>query len=151
MSEFKIGREVMKDSLPFKLGYVTKLVFKKLNSQLTTEGIPVKAEQLPILMVLYFGDHSLTQQDIANVLQKDKSGILRSVQTLQKDGFLKIENDIEDKRKNLVSLTPAGKFVCERVGSLAMSFNNHIMTQLSVEEQASCLSLLDRIAAIIEN
>nr|WP_250771662.1 MarR family transcriptional regulator [Dyadobacter sp. MSC1_007] len=140
----------MKNSLQFKLGAVTKVVFKKMNAQLVSEGIPVLAEQLPILMVVYFQEHALTQQDIANILQKDKAGIQRSVQTLHKDGFLKIESDIEDKRKNLISLTPSGKFVCERIQSLAITFNNQIMEHFSGEEWGTFLGYLDRVFKVID-
>jgi len=143
-------KEDMKNSLQFKLGVVTKIVFKKMNAQLVQEGIPVLAEQLPILMVVYFQEHAMTQQDIANVLQKDKAGIQRSVQTLHKDGFLKIESDIEDKRKNLVTLTPSGKFVCERIQSLVIAFDNRVMEHFTDEERKTFMGYLDRVAAIAE-
>jgi MarR family transcriptional repressor of mepA len=140
----------MKNSLQFKLGIVTKIVFKKMNSQLVQEGIPVLAEQLPILMVVYFQEHAMTQQDIANVLQKDKAGIQRSVQTLYKDGFLKIESDIEDKRKNLVTLTASGKFVCERIQALVIAFDNQVMEHFTEEERKTFMGYLDRVAAVVE-
>ena len=150
MKACNVMREEMKDSLQVKLGNVTRLVFKKMNSELALEGIPVLAEQVPVLMVVYFKEHAITQQDIANILQKDKSGILRSVQTLKKDGFLAIESDVEDKRKNLISLTASGKFVCEKIQALAMAFNNQIMEHFSTEERKTFLSFLDRVTAIIE-
>lgn len=150
MKECNTAREDMKESLQFKLGNVTRLVFKKMNSELVNEGIPVLAEQVPILMVVYFKEQYLTQQDIANVLQKDKAGIQRSIQTLHKDGFLKIESDIEDKRKNLISLTSSGKFVCEKIQTLAMTFNNQIMEHFTMEERQTFLSFLNRIEKIIE-
>ena len=150
MKDCKVLREDMKESLQFKLANVAKLVFKKMNSELVQEGIPVMAEQVPILMVVYFKEQALTQQDIANVLQKDKAGIQRSVQTLNKDGFLKIESDIEDKRKNLISLTSSGKFVCEKIQTLAMSFHNQIMEHFTAEERKTFFSFLNRIEKIIE-
>jgi DNA-binding MarR family transcriptional regulator len=143
-------REDLKNSLQFKLGIVTKLVFKKMNAQLVQEGIPVLAEQLPILMVVYFQEHAMTQQEIANLLQKDKAGIQRSVQALYKDGFLKIESDMEDKRKNLVTLTGSGKFVCERIQALVIAFDNEVMGHFSEEERNTLNGLLDRLAAVIE-
>ena len=150
IKECKVMREEMKNSLQFRLGNVTRLVFKKMNSELIAEGIPVIAEQIPILMVVYFKEDVITQQDIANVLQKDKAGIQRSVQTLHKDGFLKIESDIEDKRKNLISLTSSGKFVCEKIQTLAIAFNNQIMEHFTEEERNTFLSFLNRVASIIE-
>ena len=141
-------KEDMKNSLQFKLGVVTKIVFKKMNAQLVQEGIPVLAEQLPILMVVYFQEHAMTQQEIANLLQKDKAGIQRSVQTLHKDGFLKIESDIEDKRKNLVTLTPSGKFVCERIQAMVIAFDNRVMEHFTDEERKTFIDYLDRVAAV---
>lgn len=95
------------------------------------------------------GQHNI-QQDIANMLQKDKAGIQRSVQTLHKDGFLKIESDIEDKRKNMVSLTASGKFVCERIQTLAIGFNNQIMEHFSEEERKTFIGFLDRVITVID-
>jgi DNA-binding MarR family transcriptional regulator len=141
-------KEDMKNSLQFKLGVVTKIVFKKMNAQLVQEGIPVLAEQLPILMVVYFQEHAMTQQEIANLLQKDKAGIQRSVQTLHKDGFLKIESDIEDKRKNLVTLTPSGKFVCERIQAMVIAFDNRVMEHFTDQERKTFIGYLDRVAAV---
>ncbi|MCF2489844.1 MarR family winged helix-turn-helix transcriptional regulator [Dyadobacter sp. CY347] len=143
-------KEDMKNSLQFKLGVVTKIVFKKMNAQLVQEGIPVLAEQLPILMVVYFQEQPMTQQDIANLLQKDKAGIQRSVQTLYKDGFLKIESDIEDKRKNLVTLTASGKFVCERIQALVIAFDNQVMEHFSESEWKTFVGYLDKVAAVVE-
>lgn len=150
MAEINKIREEMRNSLQFKLGNVTRLVFKKMNSALISEGIPVQAEQIPILMVVYFKEDNITQQDIANVLQKDKAGIQRSVQSLHKDGFLKIESDIEDKRKNLISVTASGKFVCEKIQTLAIGFHRQIMEHYTAEEQQTLLSLLNRMEGIIE-
>lgn len=146
----KASREEMKSSLPFKLGLVSKVVFKQMNTALVNEKIPVLAEQIPILMVVYFEENQLTQQDIANVLQKDKSGILRSLKTLQKDGFLKIESDLLDKRKNIVSLTSGGKFVCDRIQALAIGFNQQIMEHFSAEEQKTFHSFLNRVTNIFQ-
>jgi MarR family transcriptional repressor of mepA len=150
LNKFSCLKDEMKNSLQFKLGLVTKTVFKRMNAQLVQEGIPVLAEQLPILMVVYFQEHAMTQQDIANVLQKDKAGIQRSVQTLYKDGFLKIESDIEDKRKNMVTLTASGKFVCERIQALVIAFDNQVMGHFTEEERKTFIGYLDRVAAVIE-
>jgi MarR family transcriptional repressor of mepA len=150
LNKFTSLREDLKNSLQFKLGVVTKIVFKKMNAQLVQEGIPVLAEQLPILMVVYFQENTMTQQDIANLLQKDKAGIQRSVQTLYKDGFLKIESDIEDKRKNMVSLTASGKFVCERIQALIIAFDNQVMEHFSKEEHKQFIGFLDRVVSVME-
>jgi hypothetical protein len=58
-----------------------------MNAQLVQEGIPVLAEQLPILMVVYFQENAMTQQDIANLLQKIKQAYRGQCRHCIKTGF----------------------------------------------------------------
>lgn len=146
-----LDRAEFRESLPFMLGNVSRRLFNAMNTQLMTDGIPLNAKQIPVLMVVYFKEQDeITQQDIANALQKDKAGIQRSIQTLHKDGFLKIEGDLIDKRKNHISLTAAGIFVCEKVQALAVSFNNKIMQHFDENERKLFVSFLNRVAGIID-
>jgi len=56
----------------------------------------------------------MSQQEIANLLQKDKSGIQRTIKTLERDGYLRVQQDDIDRRKNLIQLTAAGKHIMEK-------------------------------------
>lgn len=150
VKSYDINKAKFKESVPFMLGNVSRQLFNAMTAELVRDGIPLNAKQIPVLMVVYFKDEEMTQQDIANALQKDKAGIQRSIQTLSKDGFLKIESDLIDKRKNHISLTAAGEFVCEKVQSMAVSFNSKIMQQFEEDERKLFMSFLNRVLSIIE-
>ncbi len=139
----------MKNSLQFKMGNLHRLMTRRINMELGQHNIPVIAEQIPILMVIYLSA-AQSQQEIANVLQRDKSGVQRAIQSLVKDGFLRIEGDPADKRKNLVVLTNGGRYICEKVKEIATGFNAQIRENFSEDEYHALLRLLDKLSEIIE-
>src|SRR4028118_772920 len=82
----------------FMISHVGHLMAKKANRELTRLGFTLQIEQFPVLFVTYFaGDDLLSQQEIANMLQKDKSGIQRSIRTLERDGYLRVVADSIDR------------------------------------------------------
>jgi len=135
----------------FMISHAGHLMARKSNRELTRLGFTLQIEQFPILFIIYFSeDNLLSQQDIANMLQKDKSGIQRSIRTLERDGYLRIVSDDVDRRKNLIQLTPAGKLVVEKVIETAEVMDKQVTDQLSAEELASFLTTLRKITTILE-
>ncbi|MBO0947988.1 MarR family winged helix-turn-helix transcriptional regulator [Fibrella forsythiae] len=136
----------------FMISHVGHLMAKKANRELTRLGFTIQIEQFPVLFVTYFaGDELLSQQDIANMLQKDKSGIQRSIRTLERDGFLRVVSDSVDRRKNLIKLTPAGKMIIEKAIQTTEMLDQQVMSQLSQEERDAFLTTTRKIIALIDN
>ncbi|UFH54023.1 MarR family winged helix-turn-helix transcriptional regulator [Spirosoma sp. KNUC1025] len=137
--------------LIFTTTHVGHLLARKSNRELSRLGFTLQIEQFPILFTTYFsGDDLLSQQEIANMLQKDKSGIQRSLRTLERDGYLRIVPDDIDRRKNLIQLTPAGKMVVEKVIETAETIDKQVTDQLTGEELDSFLVTLRKISALLE-
>ncbi|MFC5411056.1 MarR family winged helix-turn-helix transcriptional regulator [Larkinella bovis] len=135
----------------FNITHVSHLFAKKTNRDLAKSGISLQLEQLPVLFVVsYSPDGSLSQQDIANLLQKDKSGIQRSIRTLERDGYLRVTPDSIDRRKNLIQMTPAGKMIINKVMETAKQLDDEVINQLEPEEVATLLKLLHKVAGLIE-
>ena len=127
------------------------LLAKQSNRELTRLGFTLQIEQVPILFMVYFsGEDLLSQQEIANMLQKDKSGIQRSLRTLERDGYLRIVPDSIDRRKNLIQLTPAGKMVVEKAIETAETIDKQVTDQLTTEELDAFLATLRKISSILE-
>lgn len=137
--------------LTFNINQVSHLFIRKVNRELSKSGSTLQVEQFPILfLIAHSTEGSLSQQEIANFLQKDKSGIQRSIRTLERDGYLRITADDNDRRKNLVQLTPAGKLTIEKISEKAASINQEITAQLTPEEVSTMLTLLRKITATME-
>ncbi|GAB3954142.1 MarR family transcriptional regulator [Spirosoma harenae] len=135
----------------FTINHVGHLMGKRANRELLRSGFSLQLEQLPILFATYFsGDELPSQQEIANLLHKDKSGIQRSIRTLERDGYLRIVSDEIDRRKNLIQMTPAGKMVVEKVIETAESIDKQVTDQLNADELASFLTTLRKISSLLD-
>lgn len=95
-------------SVIFHLGYLTKIVNNKANTLFHEAGLNVRVEQIPVLIAIYC-QGPLSQQELANILSRDKSSIQRTIVTLSRNQLVSIGNDRLDKRKNIISLTEYGK------------------------------------------
>ena len=135
----------------FVITHLGHLLGRMANRELVRSGFSLQIEQLPILFTAYFsGANLLSQQEIANLLQKDKSGIQRSIRTLERDGYLRIINDAVDRRKNLIQLTPAGKMAVEKVIEATERIDKQVTDQLSATELDVFLTTLRKISSLLD-
>ncbi|RYC71325.1 MULTISPECIES: MarR family winged helix-turn-helix transcriptional regulator [Spirosoma] len=135
----------------FVISHVGHLMARRANRELARLGFTIQIEQFPVLFVVYFaGEELLSQQEIANFLQKDKSGIQRSVRTLERDGYLRVVPDSDDRRKNMIRLTPAGKMVIEQALKTTETIDHEVMSQLTADERDSFLKTVMKIATLLE-
>jgi DNA-binding MarR family transcriptional regulator len=65
-------------------------------------------------MIAYFQD-DVIQQDIAEMAKKDKSAVLRQIDTLEQKGLLQRKVDGQDRRKNLIVITVQGKKIIDEI------------------------------------
>lgn len=135
----------------FMISHVGHLMARKANRELARLGFTLQIEQFPVLFVTYFaGEELLSQQDIANMLQKDKSGIQRSIRTLERDGYLRIVPDSIDRRKNMIRLTPAGKMIIEQAIKTTETMDQQVMSQLSQEEREAFVNTTRKIITLLD-
>ncbi|WP_266364693.1 MarR family winged helix-turn-helix transcriptional regulator [Tellurirhabdus rosea] len=137
--------------LVFNINHVSHLIARFTNRELAKLGYDLQMEQMPVLALVYFSGPELpSQQDIANLLQKNKAGIQRSIRTLERDGYLRIVDDANDRRKNLIALTPAGKMAIERILASAVELNKQITDCLTPDENETLMKLLRKVSSVIE-
>lgn len=75
--------------------------------RLELNGIDMTLEQFKVMVVLWKEKRS-TQQHIADFVGKDKTSITRLIAGLEKRSLIGRATDAQDKRCNLVTLTPQG-------------------------------------------
>ncbi|WP_229214384.1 MarR family winged helix-turn-helix transcriptional regulator [Dyadobacter flavalbus] len=135
----------------FNINRVAHLFAKKGNRELAKTSFSLLMEQLPVLFIVHAADELYSQQDIANALQKDKAGIQRSIQTLVRDGYLRVTSDASDRRKNLIEMTPAGKKIIEQVSETARNMDKLVTDQLEPGEVETLTRLLNKVTVILRS
>lgn len=148
--EEKIEKQ-MGNLMMFNINRIAHLFAKKSNRELAKTGFSLLMEQLPVLFIVNAADELYSQQDIANALQKDKAGIQRSIQTLVRDGYLRVTSDATDRRKNLIEMTPAGKKIIEQVSESVQVMDKLVTDQLDPEEVKTLTRLLNKVTVILKN
>ena len=125
----------------FKLVELHKAIFNKANHIITNTGLEIQVEQLPVMMVIFYGG-TMSQQDMADKLQRDKSSIFRSISSLEGRGLLAVAKDPFDKRRNLVQLTKEGKKLADKIALEISRIDAMLFECLSPEETTTFESLI---------
>ncbi|MCW3124933.1 MAG: Transcriptional regulator, MarR/EmrR family [Bacteroidetes bacterium] len=87
---------------------------KKINSDMAAVGDDVTNQQGAVLyFIAKSKNEDLIQQDIAETMGINKSAILRTIDILEKKGFVKRSPVANDRRKNNIEVTPEGDAVVD--------------------------------------
>lgn len=136
----------MPDTLGFRIIYTGKMLLKNINTDFAFLNSEITFEQMGLLYYISKNEkRNIIQQDIADLMNKTKSAILRSLDILEEKKFLKRATMLNDRRKNVIQLTDKG---CEIVSKMHMKFlemEKKLIKGFSKDEQKACMSVLLRI------
>lgn len=109
------------------LGHLTGLASRLFNRLLTQRfkqaGIDMTAEQWGVILVLKNHESKnsepMTQSQISELLYLEKSSVSRSIDGLEKRGWIERQRSPSDSRSKFVSLTQQSLAVVERCSEIA--------------------------------
>lgn len=87
----------------------------------------------------------LSQQELADSLDLDKSHLVARLDRLQDRGLLARQQDPDDRRRNRLTLTSSGRTLIKRLGPIAHQSQQWFLKTLTEPEQATLVSLLTRV------
>ncbi|MBC7626741.1 MarR family winged helix-turn-helix transcriptional regulator [Ferruginibacter sp.] len=136
----------MPDTLGFMIVHTGKLLLKTINGAFSDITKDITFEQLG---VLYYLSRSTTkemiQQDIATIMDKTKSAILRSIDILQEKGFVKRLPVAGDRRKNVIELTSSGKSVVDIMHGKFLGQDGILKEGINEKDLETCMCVLAKI------
>lgn len=139
----------MEGTLTFQMRRIHNVVFKVANKMMQEEAIPLKVEQLPILMCVYSCESS-SQQEIAAAVCRDKSSVMRTITMMEQKGLVSIAVNKDDKRRNDVRVTETGKFLAQQVMGILHKAENEIFSAFNQEDQTETINFMKETANKIE-
>ncbi len=86
-------------------------VFKKRCKEHVADENIISTGQLTVLHFINENENDVIQKDIAECLGKDKSSILRNIDTLEKFDLVRRVSDKNDRRKNFLMITKKGNSI----------------------------------------
>ena len=133
----------------FKLSRVDKELRKRGNSIMHQEGFDIQVEQIPPLMVTYI-EGEVSQQQIADELNRDKSSINRTITWLEKNGYVSVSQDSADKRRNIIKTSRKGEAFASTLFQHMSKLNDEIVNALTAEENKVMDRVFDKVIAIVK-
>lgn len=114
-------------------GRVSTAINRKLYRDFRLANILVTPEQWMVLLSLYHND-GITQQELAARTNRDKPGITRLINNLEKQYLVVRMADKTDRRINLISITKAGRQTHEKARIIALQTMKGALSGISEEE-----------------
>jgi len=110
----------------FMTGKASTAIGRRLQKNFKQAGIEITIEQWSVLYHLWKTD-GLSQQQLCDATFRDKPSITRLVDNLERLKLVKRNASKEDRRKNLIVLTPVGKELEEQSVEIANTTLNEAL------------------------
>lgn len=89
-------------------------VLKKRFDEINDDNIKISIEQYWLLRAIYLEEEDVIQKDMAEMMGKDKSSILRLIDSLEDNNLIRRVVDTKDRRKNYLMVTKIGYRVIKK-------------------------------------
>jgi DNA-binding MarR family transcriptional regulator len=134
----------LKRPLTYLLGQTIKLVQLKISGKFKENNVELSLEYF-ILLQYISQKENLTQQDLANHFLRDKSIILRQVNTLIELEYIKRLVDENDKRKKNLILTEKAVNFLQSARKLTQQISEELLLGVTEEEFIHFENVINKI------
>jgi len=115
-------------------------------STLKAKGVDLTPEQFLLLDILW-NEGSMSQQQMADTLMKDKNSITKLADALEKKGLVCRIPDTNDRRSNLLALTPLSTKMKSQTKEIGIETLGRIISGIDENDLKVFLDVLARMNA----
>jgi DNA-binding MarR family transcriptional regulator len=128
------------------LGIQINIIARSMKSLLEKELAPfnVSPSHWILLMALGENDHQ-TQTDLAKIVNLDNATVTRIIDKLAEMGLLVRNQDMDDRRMQIVSLTSKGRIAFRKWNVFGQKVNQIATKNLSIAEKKNLLKIMAQI------
>jgi MarR family transcriptional regulator, transcriptional regulator for hemolysin len=124
-------------------------VLKRRVSEKTEEKLTV--EQFGLLYAISREENEVIQKDVAEIMGKDKSAILRMIDMLEEKELVRRVVDKIDRRKNNLMVTKKGSRAIVSFLEVEMELNRELMEDLPVSDLEAFYRVVSHVKTRAEN
>jgi DNA-binding MarR family transcriptional regulator len=121
-----------------------------LNKVFNKHGFNLTPEQYLVMDTLW-DEGVLSQQQIANILLKDKNSVTKLIDALENKDLVKRVNDSSDRRQKKIHLTDKAISLKDEITSVAIESTNAIIQEIPREELIQFVRVLNKMSANMNN
>lgn len=117
--------------------------------QLQKNGINVTPEQYLVLDILWERP-SLSQQNIADIIQKDKNSVTKIIDSLERKNLVKRVVDKRDRRINKIELTSEGLALEKITTEVAVNYMNEVIEGIDGKDLDKLVEVMRKLKNNLE-
>ena len=118
--------------------------------RLQNNGINITPEQYLVLDILW-EKQSLSQQNIADIIQKDKNSVTKIIDSLEKKNFVNRVVDTKDRRINKIELTEEGLALEKITTEVAINFMNDTIKDIDTQDLDKLVEVMRKLNDNLDN
>ena len=123
---------------------------KQLGEVFKMNHINLTAEQFLVMDALW-NEGTMTQQEIAYLIQKDKNSVTQLVDNLEKKGLVTRSIDRKDRRVNNIVVTEQGMLMKDSTKEIAINAMTRFLSGVSESDLQVFVSVLKRVCSNISD
>jgi len=133
------------------IGRMMHEIFRVLRKRTSeTSDVKLTGEQFGLLHVINMKKETCVQQDLANMMGKDKSAILRLIDSLEEKKLVVRVVDSTDRRKNCLHVTELGKEIIQQYIDMEAIIANELTVGISKTDMDAFYRVIATIRANAE-
>lgn len=113
-------------------------------AKLRQENVPLTPEQF-LLIDLLWNQGSMSQQQLADQMHKDKNSVTKLVDAIERKGFVYRQQNASDRRSNTLVLTEKALELRDHAKQKGISILDEMLEGISEAELRSFLSTLNKL------
>ena len=113
---------------------------------LKQQNVDLTPEQF-LLIDLLWNQGPLSQQELADQLQKDKNSVTKLVDAIERKGFVVRQQNPTDRRSNTIILTDLANSLKDDAKNKGISILDKMLAGISDEELCTFLNTLNKLCA----
>lgn len=113
-------------------------------AKLRKAQVPLTPEQF-MLIDLLWNHGQMSQQELADRMQKDKNSVTQLVDAIERKGFVVRQQNAKDRRSNTIILTDKAIELRDEAKQKGISILDEMLEGISEEELRSFLSTLHKL------
>lgn len=117
----------------FLFGNTLRMISRIVINKLQERKIDLSIEQFVLMQILHLKG-KLIQQEISEIMGKDKSVILRQINGLEKRNLVERSTDNKDKRKNVIKMTTKGRLLFKELLKIQKKVSQELIVGIDKQE-----------------
>lgn len=141
-----LSKEEIKNHLGTSIVFTGRLISNKINTHFSELGSNITFEQMGVLFfIALHGEKEIIQQDLASMMKKNKSAVLRTIDILENKQYVKRVPVLGDRRKNIIVPTVTGIKMVKEAIKLSQKLEKNYTKKISLQDISTCKKVLELI------